>query len=68
MKWIVATVGAVIVTIGALLALLLAPALVVPALYQTAIGLVALYVVAFPLAITAGMLSFRATLRQYATK
>jgi hypothetical protein len=68
MKWVIASVGAAIVTLGAFLAIMLLPVAVYPAIYQSFYGLVAMYVVGIPLAITAGALSFRGTLRQYAKK
>jgi hypothetical protein len=68
MKWVVATVGGLLVTVGAFLAIMLIPSVAYPALYKSMPALVALYVVGVPLAIAAGVLSFRATLRQYAKK
>jgi hypothetical protein len=64
-KWITAVVGSLIVMAGALLAIVLVPAAFYPELYTSAIGLAALYVAGTLIAIVAGVLSFRATLRQY---
>jgi DNA-directed RNA polymerase subunit RPC12/RpoP len=44
------------------------PGLVFPQLYKSVAGLVVLYAVGLPLAITAAVLSFRATLRHYTPK
>jgi hypothetical protein len=66
MKWIVATIGALIVTLGAFLAVMMIPVVLFPAVYKSAAGLVAMYCVGIPLAIVAGAASFRATLKQYA--
>jgi membrane protein implicated in regulation of membrane protease activity len=65
MKWIVASLGALLVTGGAFIAIMIIPALILPVIYTSPMGLVAMYVVGFALAISAGVLSFRATLRQY---
>jgi hypothetical protein len=66
MRWIVASIGAIIVTGGAFIAVMLIPTVLFPAIYSSAIGLVFMYIVGLALAISAGVLSFRATLRQYA--
>ncbi len=66
MKWVVATIGSAIVTFGALIAVLLLPILVAPGLFENPAGVIAGWVIAVPLALIAGFLSFRATLRQYA--
>jgi len=68
MKWVVASLGALLVTGGAFLAIMLLPALLFPVIYSSAIGLVLMYILGFALAISAGALSFRATLRQYEQK
>jgi hypothetical protein len=68
MKWVVASIGSLIVFIGAFLAIMLLPVAVIPAVYESIVGMVAMYVVGIPLAFTAGVFSFRATLRQYARK
>lgn len=68
MRWVVAAMGALIVTIGAFLAIMLIPVVAFPAVYHSTAGLVIMYAVGVPLAIIAGVFSFRATLRQYAKK
>jgi hypothetical protein len=65
MKWVTATIGAIVVTGGAFLAVLLLPAAAFPAIYTSMVGVLVMYVLAFALAISAGVMSFRATLRQY---
>jgi hypothetical protein len=65
MKWVVAVVGGVLITVGAFLAIMLIPVVVYPALHNSTAGLVAMYVIGVSLALLAGILSFRATLRQY---
>jgi len=64
-KWIIATVGALIVTVGAFIGLMLLPVVIYPAIYESVPGLITMYVVCIPLAIAAGVVSFRGTLRQY---
>jgi hypothetical protein len=64
-KWLVASLGALLVTVGALLAVLILPAILVPVVYKSLAGLIAMYAIGAPLAIVAGVASFRATLRQY---
>jgi hypothetical protein len=68
MKWVVATIGAIIVMGGAFLAVLLLPVAVYPAIYTSTIGLLVMYLLGLTLAICAGVMSFRATLRQYEPK
>jgi len=68
MKWIVATVGAILVTLGAFLGIVLLPVALFPAIYKSMAGVLTMYIVGFTLAIAAGVSSFRATLHQYAKK
>jgi hypothetical protein len=65
MKWVVASVGGLLITGGAFLAIMLIPAVAFPAVYESMVGLVAMYAIGVPLALLAGVSSFRATLRQY---
>src|SRR5262245_54357477 len=66
MRYAVATVGALIVIAGAFGAIMLVPAVLFPVIYESIPGLVAMYVIGTPLALLAGVSSFRATLRHYA--
>lgn len=68
MKYVTATFGALLIFAGAFLALMMLSGLVFPQLYSHVGGVVAAYAVGVPLAITAAVLSFRATLRHYAPK
>lgn len=68
MKWVVASVGAVVVTAGVFLVVMLLPTVLFPVVYESLGGLIALYAVGGLLAIAAGVSSFRATLRHYAKK
>lgn len=67
-KWITAVVGSLIVMAGAFLGIMLVPVAIYPELYASMIGVVAMYVVGILVAIGAGVLSFRATLRQYESR
>lgn len=61
--WVTATVGALLVLLGAFIALQLLGVFLVPWAYQSATGVVVSYLVTVPLAIAAAVLSFRATVR-----
>jgi hypothetical protein len=67
-KWIVATIGSLLVMILALFAVLLLPVVVYPEIYRSMIGVVAMYIIAIVLALLAAVLSFRGTLRHYDQK
>jgi hypothetical protein len=68
MKYVTATLGSLFVAFGALVAILAVPVVVYPAIYHTITGLAIMYAVAIPLALLAGYLSFRATLKVYSTE
>jgi hypothetical protein len=63
--YVVAACGAILVFGGALLAVMLLPLTVYPAIYKTIFGLIAMYVIGVPVALLASAISFRATLRAY---
>jgi len=65
MKWFTAIVGGFIVWGGAMTAVLLIPAAVVPQLYDSVSFVIGLWVVAVPLGIYAGYYSFRSTLKNF---
>jgi hypothetical protein len=67
-KYITAVLGAIIIFVGALGGILLFPVFVYPELYKSPIGIIAMYAIAIPSAITAAVLSVRGTLKQYADK
>jgi hypothetical protein len=68
LKYVTATIGALLVVFGAFLALMLIPVLLLPSLAESKAALIALYAVSIPLAIAAGVVSFRSTLKVYAKK
>jgi hypothetical protein len=68
LKYIVATVGALLVTFGAFVAIMLAPTVLFPTVYESKAGLVVLYMIGIVLALSAGVGSFRSTLRVYSRK
>src|SRR5262245_35695338 len=66
--YIVAALGALFVLGGAFLVIMLIPTVLFPAIYESIVGVILMYVFGIPLAILASVLSFRATLRAYSNR
>ena len=64
-SYFVAAFGALLVLVGAFLGIMMLPVAVFPAIYESVVGLILMYVIGIPLAILASVMSFRATLRAY---
>jgi hypothetical protein len=65
MRYVVAIVGGFLITLGAFVGIMMLVVVVYPSVFTTIAGLVAMYIIVVPLAILAGVSSFRATLRYY---
>jgi hypothetical protein len=64
-SYFVAAFGSLIVFVGAFMGIVMVPVVAFPVIYESAVGLVLMYVIGILLAIVASVLSFRATLRAY---
>jgi hypothetical protein len=65
MRYIVASVGGLLVTGGAFAGIMMLAVALHSDVFETSPGLVAMYIIATPIAILAGVSSFRATVRHY---
>lgn len=65
MRYVVATIGALFVFCGGVLAIMALPLVLFPVIYEHAAGVIVMYAVGIPLAAFGAVLSFRATLRVY---
>jgi hypothetical protein len=68
MKYVFATICAILIFVGALAGILFFSFKIYPAIYDSTAGLVSMYVLGVPLAILAAYSSFRATVRTYSKK
>jgi hypothetical protein len=68
MRYIVAGLGGLLVMIGAFVGIMMLTTVIFPEIFEEASGLILMYILVIPVAILAGVSSFRATLRHYTQK
>jgi hypothetical protein len=65
MRYVVASVGGLLIMAGAFAGIMMLVVSLYPDVFKTISGLVTMYIIVIPIAILAGLSSFRATLRHY---